>query len=65
MLLHDPSAVYFLAFLGWATGYDRSSFMRTSNPTLMEWQAALGLLVTLVWLYIEVSGCWPSCGAID
>jgi uncharacterized YccA/Bax inhibitor family protein len=25
-----------------------------SAPKYMEWQAALGLLVTLVWLYIEM-----------
>jgi uncharacterized YccA/Bax inhibitor family protein len=29
-------------------------------PKYMEWYGAFGLLVTLVWLYVESWNCWPS-----
>ena len=27
---------------------------RTGSPKYMEWYAAFGLIVTLVWLYVEI-----------
>ena len=32
-------------------------------PKYMEWYAAFGIMVTLVWLYLEILACWRKCAA--